>query len=159
MKKLIAIFLVAALAACQGQTIQTPSINKQQAGTALGGVAGAVIGSKFGKGDGQLVGTAMGALLGAYLGNSIGQSLDNADMMAYERTSQQALETNKTGKTSTWKNPDSGNSGTVTPTRTYNDVSNGYCREYTQTINIGGKTQRAYGTACRQEDGTWKITQ
>ncbi len=30
------------------------------------------------------------------------------------------------------------------------------CREYQRTITIGGKTETAYGTACRQPDGTWK---
>jgi surface antigen len=34
-----------------------------------------------------------------------------------------------------------------------------YCREYRQTVKVGGKTQEGYGTACRQPDGTWKIVQ
>jgi surface antigen len=45
----------------------------------------------------------------------------------------------------------------VTPTRTYQQSSGEYCREYQQTVTVGGKTQEAYGTACRQPDGTWKI--
>lgn len=32
-----------------------------------------------------------------------------------------------------------------------------YCREYTKNVNIGGKIQQAYGTACQLPDGTWKI--
>ena len=24
-------------------------------------------------------------------------------------------------------------------------------------VNIGGKTEQAYGTACRQPDGSWKV--
>jgi len=31
------------------------------------------------------------------------------------------------------------------------------CREYQQTITVGGRTERAYGTACKQADGSWKI--
>jgi hypothetical protein len=31
------------------------------------------------------------------------------------------------------------------------------CREFQQTITVGGQTQEAYGTACRQSDGSWKI--
>ncbi len=31
------------------------------------------------------------------------------------------------------------------------------CREFQQTITIAGQTHKAYGTACRQADGTWKI--
>jgi hypothetical protein len=32
-----------------------------------------------------------------------------------------------------------------------------YCREYTKTIIIGGRSERAYGTACYQSDGAWEI--
>lgn len=31
-----------------------------------------------------------------------------------------------------------------------------YCREYTQSVVIGGMHQIAYGTACRQPDGSWR---
>ena len=55
-----------------------------------------------------------------------------------------------------WRNPDSGNSGSITPTRTYEIANGQYCREYRQTIVIGGEPQQAYGTACRQPDGTWQ---
>ena len=34
---------------------------------------------------------------------------------------------------------------------------NDYCREYTRTVYIGGRTQDAYGTACLQPDGSWMI--
>lgn len=31
------------------------------------------------------------------------------------------------------------------------------CREYTKTINVGGRTQQGYGTACLQPDGSWEV--
>lgn len=31
------------------------------------------------------------------------------------------------------------------------------CREYTRTIMIGGKAQEGVGTACQQEDGSWRM--
>lgn len=34
---------------------------------------------------------------------------------------------------------------------------NNVCREYTKTINIGGRIQQGYGTACLQPDGSWEI--
>jgi surface antigen len=33
----------------------------------------------------------------------------------------------------------------------------GYCREYTRSVTIGNRAQDAYGTACQQPDGSWKI--
>ncbi|MGH8121093.1 MAG: hypothetical protein ACRESK_10815 [Gammaproteobacteria bacterium] len=32
-----------------------------------------------------------------------------------------------------------------------------YCREYTKSIIVDGKEEMAYGTACLQEDGNWRI--
>ena len=32
-----------------------------------------------------------------------------------------------------------------------------YCREFQRDVIIDGKSERAYGTACLQPDGSWKI--
>ena len=31
------------------------------------------------------------------------------------------------------------------------------CREFTETVTIGGRQQPAHGRACRQSDGTWRV--
>ncbi len=131
---------------------------KQGVGGVLGGVGGAVAGAQFGSGKGQLAATAAGALLGALLGSEVGKSLDRADQAAMSTTTNRTLESAPTGQAASWRNPDSGNSGTVTPTRTYQRTGGEYCREFTQTVRVGGKTEEAYGTACRQPDGTWKTS-
>ncbi|OGQ01088.1 MAG: hypothetical protein A2Z40_01565 [Deltaproteobacteria bacterium RBG_19FT_COMBO_60_16] len=130
---------------------------KETAGTVIGGVGGAVIGSQFGGGSGRLVGVAIGTLAGSLIGQEIGRSLDRADRMAMENTAQEALEYSRTDHPRTWRNPDSGHSGSFTPKRTYREANGRYCREYTQTVMIGGEEHQAYGTACRQPDGAWKI--
>jgi surface antigen len=130
---------------------------KQQGGTVVGAVAGGVAGSMVGKGSGRLIMTGLGTLLGAYIGSEVGKSLDRADRLAAANTAQQTFEYSKTGETGTWRNPDNGHSGTVTPTKTYQQADGSYCREYQQTVTVGGKTEQAYGTACRQPDGSWKI--
>ncbi len=141
-----------ALAACTGN-----SGPKQTIGTLLGGVGGAVAGAQFGSGTGQLAATAAGALLGAYLGNEIGQSLDRADQQAMQQAEYRATAA-PIGETVRWDNPESGNYGTVTPTREGRHTSNGqYCREFQQTVTIGGETEQAVGTACQNPDGTWTI--
>ncbi len=154
LKRVMTIALAAAIiSGCDGQG---GGPNKQQAGVGLGAVGGAVLGAQVGKGDGRIVGAAVGALAGALIGGSIGESLDRADRQYYYASQQRALENYKVGQTSTWVNPDSGHSGSFTPTRTF--TSNGrYCREFTQVIQVGGQKQNAYGTACRQPDGAWEI--
>jgi len=130
---------------------------KETAGTVVGGASGAIIGSQVGGGTGRLVGVAIGTLAGALIGQEIGRSLDKADRLAMENNAQRALEYNQARHSSTWRNPDSGHSGTFTPTRTYREPEGRYCREYTQTVMIGGEQHKAYGTACRRPDGTWEI--
>lgn len=131
--------------------------NKQDVGTVLGGVGGAVVGAQFGKGDGKLAMTALGALLGAGIGNQLGASLDKADIQYNNRTAQKAFETGQAGQSLPWQNPQSGNSGSITPAAPYQQADGSYCREFTQKITVGGKTQSGYGTACRQPDGSWQI--
>ena len=51
-----------------------------------------------------------------------------------------------------------GASGSVTTTRIGTSANTGLqCREFRQTITIGGRTENAYGTACLQPDGAWRI--
>jgi len=122
---------------------------------ALGGAAlGGGIAALAGGGTGAIVGATLGgALLGGYIGNR----LDARDKQMASQAAQKAFEDSQSGQPSVWNNPDTGNSGSITPTRTYQLANGTYCREYKQTITVGGEQQQAYGTACRQPDGTWKI--
>ena len=149
-KIMVAAVIVVALAGCSGG-------EKQSMGTVLGAGLGALAGSQVGKGKGKLVAVAVGTLAGAAIGGEIGKSLDRADRLAMQHSTQSALEKNRIGSASTWRNPDSGNRGTVTPTRTYETARGDVCREFQQTITIGGKTETAVGRACRQADGTWRV--
>lgn len=47
--------------------------------------------------------------------------------------------------------------GTVVATRDgWSDLGR-YCREFQQTVEIGGRMEQAYGTACQQPDGSWQV--
>ena len=162
----LALVAVAFLSACNQQGGQAGSgimsggsVNKQDVGTLAGAIGGGVIGHNIGKGSGQTVATIAGTLLGGAIGNSIGGSLDAADRAAYNSTSQQALNDVNPGQTLPWKNQQTGNYGSVTPLKPYQNPNGQYCREFDQTIVVGGKKQSGHGTACREPDGTWKIIQ
>ena len=130
--------------------------NKQLIGGGSGAVLGGLLGSQIGDGSGQMWATGAGVLLGALVGSEIGASLDNADR-AYANQANSQAHSAPIGQRVTWNNPESGNSGYIVPTRDGYDSANNYCREYQQTIVVGGKQQSAYGTACRQPDGSWKV--
>ena len=129
---------------------------KQTIGALGGAAAGGLLGAQIGHGKGQLAATAAGALIGALIGSEIGRSMDEVDRMRAEQAYNQAT-TAPVGQTIAWENPNTGNYGTVTPTREGTKNTGEYCREFQQTVTIGGQTQQGYGMACRQPDGSWRI--
>ena len=131
--------------------------SKELIGTLGGAGLGGLAGAQIGKGDGQLVAVAIGTLGGALLGNSIGKNLDEVDQMMAVKSQQNALEHGPSNKPMRWKNPDTGNQGAITPKPAYQTPTGEFCREFQQEITVGGKTEQAYGKACRQPDGSWKI--
>ena len=130
---------------------------KQTIGTLLGTGVGALIGSQVGSGKGKLAAVAVGALGGAYLGSELGKSLDYVDRQKASKAEQTALENNRTGVATSWRNPDTGNSGRVIPKTATQLASGEYCREYEHEIVVDGRTETAKGTACRQSDGNWRM--
>jgi len=121
-------------------------------GAALGGWAGSTIGG----GSGKIAATAAGVLIGALIGSEIGRTMDEADKARAQQAYTQATSA-PIGQTVSWNNPESGNYGTVTPTRDGTSNTGEYCREFQQTVVIGGKEEQAYGVACRKPDGSWEI--
>ena len=163
MKKFLAIAMLATtLTACAnsdgtyGAAGTSSPINKQNVGTLGGAVVGGLLGSQVGGGSGRLWTTGAGALLGALAGGEVGKSLDRADQTYMNQAYSRAM-TAPAGQNITWSNPDSGNSGTYNTIRTGRASNGGMCREYQQTITVGGRTQQGVGTACQNQDGSWSI--
>jgi len=135
-----------ALAGCETMT-------KQDQGALAGAAVGGAVGHNFGSGSGKALATFAGAVLGAFAGSNVGRRLDVYD----ELQAQRALEYNRTGDATAWTNPDSGKEVTFVPVETYQRDSGQYCREYRTEVEVGGRIEEAYGTACRQPDGSWEI--
>lgn len=125
---------------------------QEQSGMVIGGILGGLGGTQIGKGDGRTAAIILGTMAGAVIGGAIGRSMDETDQLRAAQT----METVRTGVSSSWENPDTGNTYVVTPTRTYETVE-GPCREYTMVATIGGRPEQVYGTACRQPDGSWRM--
>jgi surface antigen len=124
----------------------------------IGGLGGATAGGLLAAGLGASpAGIAGSVILGGLVGGAVGDRMDAADRKEANGAAARAFESAPAGNSVAWQNPGSGDSGTVTPTRTYQSASGQYCREYQQTVIIEGREQRSYGTACRQPDGSWKL--
>lgn len=117
-------------------------------------MAGGLIGSRFGGGAGKLVAVGVGTLLDAFAGREIGASLDKAD---HHHADQAAARSAPIGQPIRWNNPQSGHQGSIVPTNDGYAADGVYCREFQQTIVVGGRSEQAFGTACRQPDGSWRI--
>ncbi len=151
---LLAMFVaVFALTACQSMEGRG---NKELIGGGGGAILGGLLGSQVGDGSGRLIATGVGVLVGGLLGSEIGRSLDNADRAMVQQANQRAYEA-PVGETISWSNPDSGNYGNVTPVRDGTSTAGRHCREFEQTIFVGGRQETAVGTACQNRDGTWEI--
>src|SRR5499426_2110899 len=107
--------------------------------TAIGGLGGAAFGGLIaaaaGGGGAAIAGAVIG---GALLGGLAGNMLDQRDKRMAAEAQQKALESAPTGTPVAWNNPDSGHSGSITPTKTYQSGGT-YCREFQSDVIIDGK--------------------
>lgn len=152
--RLIGVALAGALALGTGCASQDdePVLDESEAGQIIGGVAGAAAGTQVGGGSGQTVATIAGALIGAVVGERIGARMEEDDRQA----TAQVLEENRTGETSSWVNPDTGNEFAVTPVETY-ERSGRPCRQFEFRVETDRGSDTEERTACRNNDGTWEI--
>ncbi|MCZ0952930.1 MAG: RT0821/Lpp0805 family surface protein [Rhodospirillaceae bacterium] len=133
-------------------------VAKEEVGALVGAGLGGLAGSMIGDGGGRLVAVGVGTMIGAIMGGEVGKSLDRADRLALAQARHEALENGVSGTSTTWQNPDSGNSGQIVPQPAYKQDDGTYCREFQLTIIVGAEMQAAYGKACRQPDGAWKVS-
>jgi surface antigen len=129
-----------------------PVLDESEAGQIIGGVAGAAAGSQVGGGSGQTVATIAGALVGAVVGERIGARMEEDD----RRAAAQVLEENRTGETSTWENPDTGNEFAVTPVETFERTGRP-CRQFEFRVETDRGSDVEERTACRNNDGSWEV--
>ena len=146
------VLAVSFLAACA----EDNTIRKRDVGMVGGAVGGAIAGQAIGGSDptARVLGTIAGVIIGGAVGGYLGSLWDDYD----RKQAAYAFENNPDRRAATWKNPNTNSTATVTPERTYYEPSGTPCREFTQTIYIDGKKEVGRGTACRQADGTWRIS-
>ncbi|PWC94817.1 hypothetical protein AEJ54_08500 [Azospirillum sp. Sp 7] len=124
----------------------------------LGGAAvGALAGSQIGKGSGNLLAIGAGGLLGYFAGGYLMEQLSPGSRNAAQSAETRALDA-PVGQTIRWNSPDSTNtSGTITPIRAGRDSAGRECKEFQHKVTIDGRQESATGTACRGDDGQWRL--
>lgn len=141
--------LAVALTGCSGPT------GKQDTGLAVGALAGGIIGNQVGKGKGNILATVAGAVVGGIVGSEIGKSMDKQDQILAQQAELAALERGQSGVSTPWRNPENGRYGEVVPSKPYRRGADD-CRDYSHTIYVDNRPQTMRGTACRNNDGTWR---
>lgn len=133
---------MAALAGC-GTTSQPTS----RSGGGLLGLAGG------GTPGGGTAASRISAMNGGLVGGTIGAGLNAGEKRSALEAEYKALEYTASGQKVAWQGV-SGHSGEVVAAQPYR-VGSQDCRQYTQTVVIGGASTTARGTACRNSDGSW----
>lgn len=145
------IVTIGAMTVLAGGLVGCSPGNNVPGATITGGAVGGLLGAAFFHGSGAWIGILGSALVGGVIGNFVGKKMDANDKARMA----QAVTTTPVGKQAQWTNSHHV-TYTVTPVKNYHRQGK-YCREYRTKVQIGNRTRNAYGRACRQPDGSWKI--
>lgn len=121
-------------------------------GSQTGGKGG-LLGLGSGGSGGKVATTIIGAMNGGLVGGAVGAGLNDREKRSALEAEYKALEYTASGQKVAWQG-DTGHSGEVVAAQPYR-VGSQDCRQYTQTVVIGGVSSTARGTACRNANGSW----
>ena len=126
-------------------------------GQILGSAAGAYLGSKFGSGVGKDLSMILGGAVGFLVGGKIAELLDEDEQQDLNETISDSLDNNKDNEVDKWESTkDSNTKAEVIPLNKY-DIEEKTCRDFKKIITKDGKKIEEASTACRDENGNWKI--
>ena len=98
----------------------------------------------------------VGAKLSSWFDDtSLYSKMTREDVRLASITMQETLEGAGDSAPRGWSNRQSGNSGTITPLKTYLSESGMFCRDYRETIVIEERAESHLNRACRDESGVW----
>jgi surface antigen len=152
------------LAGCQQNGGGNPwEGNEQIIGGLVGAGLGGLLGSQFGSGRGQLAATAAGTLAGAYLGSQLAARLTEQDKQQHLAAVEEALNEAPQAEPKVWRNPVSGNAGTVQAGEPFIAPAGApgagrTCRALADSFELAdGTSEQATRMACLDENGRWTM--
>lgn len=87
---------------------------------------------------------------------SVWSRLSAEEKAALAAARQDALERKPSGVASLWQAPNGRSRGEVVPLRTTRRADGIFCRDYRETLILGGREYGRSGSACRTAAGEWK---
>ncbi len=88
--------------------------------------------------------------------SSLYSKMTREDVRLASITMQETLEGAEDSAPRGWSNRYSGNSGMITPLKTYLTESGMFCRDYRETIVIRDRAEAHLNRACRDPNGVWR---
>lgn len=126
--------------------------------TQIGGVSGAAVGGVIaGLAGASPAWIAGSIILGGITGGVIGNYLGKKDAETHAQTNLEALDKLGAGKTASWKDDSTGNSGSTTVNKVTTNADGSVCKTFTETIKTKEKTTTEHGTACKAPGGSWNV--
>lgn len=110
-KSICAVLAAGVLAGCVSNQNGSTSLTTGLATLACG-VGGGFVGSLLGGGKGRAIATGAGVVIGALACNKLASYLEEGDLSPWGDAAERAAES---GNASSWNSPETGNSGTITP--------------------------------------------
>ena len=114
-------------------------MSKAKIGAYSGTILGVII--THSSGDPLLISAA--AVAGMLVGHEVGATFDKIDEIYATMLLAQSLTLNENMQSSTWKNPNKNVAVNVMPV-----TSEGECREFVTSVQVGNKLEQMRGTAC-----------
>jgi len=112
-------------------------------------------GSQFGASGSSVVEGEASSAIAALVDNDLGLALDPDDRRAAAEAQKHAVRFGRVGVGVPWQNEKTGRNGEVVAGAKYR-VNDRECREFVHTMDVRGTVLKSRGTACREENGTWK---
>ena len=142
------------LAGCDYVEQQTGMSKSTQTGAVGGAAFGGIIAALA---DANPAWIAASIILGGVTGGVLGDYLGKQDAEKHAQSNLHALDTLGQGQTSSWSDPNTGNSGSTTVTSVMSRPDGGVCKGFTETVHTKSENVTKEATACKTPGHGWQI--